>query len=91
MSAEMGKEPPSFEFGIKDPLSLDETELQNISNLYLAVVHLRHGCVYNISSLVGVLIGQATSDKGTGARKDSGRAYEGTVCRTATAGGLSEP
>lgn len=38
VSAEMGKEPPSFEFGIKDPLSLDETELQNISNLYLVVV-----------------------------------------------------
>lgn len=49
--------------------------------------HLRHGWVYNISSLVGVLIGQATSDKGTGARKDSGHAYKGTVCCTATARG----
>lgn len=38
MSIGMGKELPNIEFGTKDPLSLDETKLQNPSNNYLAVV-----------------------------------------------------
>lgn len=84
-----GKELPNVESGIKDPLSLDETNLQNTSNHYLAIVTSITDLfiTFITKHLGGVLTGQATSDKRTEAREDPGCACEGSVCYAATAGG----
>lgn len=69
----MGKEHPNFEFWIKSPSSLDKILEKYIKPLFSAN-HLNHELVYNIDSLEGVLVGQAISNKGTGARKGPGPA-----------------